>query len=234
MATEGTVVGVALTQIESQRLGYHAISLTNFDTDAAPDIAAGSKAEIGGALYNFSGTTSISNFSAIATAASPYIYLTPAGTAVTAAGTVGVLGESDSKQGWYSWAARAIGLLTKASTAGYADKAVFLPGHRWVDTALAHGTYTATAAGVSNIDSVAVTKFFYTRVGAVVSAVVTGTLDAGSAATDTRFTLTLPVASALAVDADVCGCGVLRVSGTPNTFEHIRVTADTVNDLIDV
>ena len=198
MATEGTVVGVALTQIESQRLGYHAISLTNFDTDAAPDIAAGSKAEIGGALYNFSGTTSISNFSAIATAASPYIYLTPAGTAVTAAYTVAVPSWSDSKQGWYSGTARAIGLLTKASTAGYADKAVFLPGHRWGDTALAHGTYTPTLTAVDNINA---TTTSVVALGGVV---------------------------------EFCGWGVLGVSGTPDTFEHIRVTADTVNDLIDV
>lgn len=130
MATEGTVVSVALTQVSSQRLGYSAITLTNFTDTAEPAIAAGSKIEIGGSLYGFSGTTSIDSWSGIGTASLAYIYMVPAGTAVS----VSFLGTAPSwdeaQQAYYGGDDRAIGTVWKASTAGYDEKLLYAPFQR--------------------------------------------------------------------------------------------------------
>lgn len=128
MATTGAVISVALTQLSSQRLGYHAISLTNFWTlDSEPEITAGSKVEIGGSLYNFSGTTTISGWSTVGTAAQGYLYMVPAGTVVTPtwAGTAPTWDEA--QQAYYSGDDRAVGSVFKASTAGYRYKQIYVP-----------------------------------------------------------------------------------------------------------
>ena len=63
-----------LTTIEKQRRGYNGISLTNYDNNSLPAIAAGSYFEISGALYGFeseeaiTGTPSSGNTN--------YIYIT--------------------------------------------------------------------------------------------------------------------------------------------------------------
>jgi len=39
--------------IDAQRVGYHQVTLTEFDTSTIPQIAAGSKIEVGGSLFEF-------------------------------------------------------------------------------------------------------------------------------------------------------------------------------------
>jgi len=47
------------TQVEKQRLGFIAISLTNYNNDSVPQIAAGSVVEISGSLFIFESNDSI-------------------------------------------------------------------------------------------------------------------------------------------------------------------------------
>lgn len=105
----GSQVTVALTQIEDQRLGYQAISLTNFTADTEPQIAAGSKVEIGGALFEFTGNESVTGWASIGDGSSAYIKLTVSGSSVTASWTTSAPTWSTSKQGYYSGLDRYIG-----------------------------------------------------------------------------------------------------------------------------
>ena len=120
-------ISTSLT-IVSSLLGFQAISLTEFATSAQSLIAAGSKIEIGGAYFTFSGneTPNASSWTAIGTGNVAYITLTPSGSAgsqvLTAAysGTAPVW--STSKQGWYTTAAsivRYVGGVYKGGATSY-------------------------------------------------------------------------------------------------------------------
>lgn len=126
----GAQVIVALTQIEKQRLGYQAISLTEFSSDLEPEIAAGSKVEIGGALFEFVGNESITGWAGIGAGNDVYIKLTVAGAAVTASFTTTPPTWSESKQGFYDALERYIGGLYKDAGGDYTRK--FLYG-KWYE-----------------------------------------------------------------------------------------------------
>lgn len=78
--------------------GLHQVSLTNYDTTAESQIAAGSVVECGGALFKFDSNESITGSPSDGTV---YIRLVPAGDSVTCAYTNTAPTWSDSKQGWY-------------------------------------------------------------------------------------------------------------------------------------
>jgi len=78
--------------------GQHQVSLTNYDTTAESQVAAGSVIEIGGALYKFDSNESITGSPSDGTV---YIMAVPAGDSVTCAYTNTAPTWSDSKQGWY-------------------------------------------------------------------------------------------------------------------------------------
>ncbi|MHA1304093.1 MAG: hypothetical protein ACTSPI_10370 [Candidatus Heimdallarchaeaceae archaeon] len=86
-----------LTTIEKQRKGYNGISLTNYDNNSLPAIAAGSYFEISGALYGFTteaaitGSPSSDNIN--------YIYIN--GTTFVPVWTTTAPTWSDAKYGWY-------------------------------------------------------------------------------------------------------------------------------------
>ena len=122
-------ISTSLT-IVSSLLGFQAISLTEFATSAQSLIAAGSKIEIGGAYFTFSGneTPNASSWTAIGTGNVAYIGLTPTGSAgsqvLTAAYSDTAPVWSTSKQGWYASAAsiaRYIGGVYKAGATSYED-----------------------------------------------------------------------------------------------------------------
>ncbi len=115
-------------------LGFQAISLTNFTTSALSNIAAGSKCEIGSAFFNFSSecTPNASSWTAITTATTAYLALTPSGTAgsqiVSASWTATVPVWSTSKQGYYASAAsavRVVGSVYKNSATQQSNKKIF-------------------------------------------------------------------------------------------------------------
>jgi len=96
-AIEGSNWTELLTTIEKQRKGYNGISLTNYDNNSLPAIAAGSYFEISGSLYGFTseeaitGTPSSGNIN--------YIYIN--GTTFIPVWTTTAPTWSDAKNGWY-------------------------------------------------------------------------------------------------------------------------------------
>ena len=125
----GTQIATSVTIISSL-LGYQAISLTNFTTSAQSLIAAGSKVEIASAFFNFptNETPNATSWTLVATAATAYYALTPAGSAgvqtVSASYTATAPVWSTSKQGWYASAAsltRYVAGVTKTSATQYDD-----------------------------------------------------------------------------------------------------------------
>ncbi len=118
----GSQIEVSQTQLESQRYGYHSISLTNLGSTAEPQIAAGSKVEIGGALFNFAAPESITGWGGIGNDSVVWINLVVAGAAVTAVFTTTAPTWSTSKQGWYSGLDRYVAGLYKDGSALYAGK----------------------------------------------------------------------------------------------------------------
>lgn len=119
----GSQVLIAASCIEKQRLGYQAISLTNFASDTdEPAIAAGSKVEIGDALFEFASDESITGWSGIAVSSDVYIHLTVSGSSVTASFSITAPTWDDAKQGWYSGAVRVVGGLYKDGSGNYALK----------------------------------------------------------------------------------------------------------------
>ena len=116
-------VTVAANQIDKQRLGYQAISLTNFASDTdEPQIAAGSKVEIGGALFDADANESITGWAGIANSSDVYIHLTVSGSSVTASFSTTAPTWDTAKQGWYSGSVRVIGGLYKDGSGNYARK----------------------------------------------------------------------------------------------------------------
>ena len=91
---------------------------------------------------------------------------------------------------------------------------------------VASGTYTPTATGTANIDSVTGGKSQWIRVGNVVHVTGVVTVDATTATTSTAFRLTLPIASNLAASADLAGVAVFGNSSD----ETWLIFADTAND----
>jgi len=94
---DSDIQGVMLT-LDKTFKGQHQVSLTNYDTTAESQVAAGSVIEIGGALYNFDSNESITGTPSDGTV---YIMAVPSGDIVTCAYTNTAPTWSDSKQGWY-------------------------------------------------------------------------------------------------------------------------------------
>ncbi len=115
-------VTIMANQVEVQRLGYMGISLTHFDDDAEPAIAAGSAVEIGGALYEAAAEEAISGWAGIAVNSDVYIKLTAAGGSVTANFTATPPTWSAAKHGWYDGADRYAFKLLKDAYGNYCSK----------------------------------------------------------------------------------------------------------------
>jgi len=94
---DSNIQSVMLT-LDKTFKGQHQVSLTNYDTTAESQVAAGSVIEIGGALYKFDSNESITGTPSDGTV---YIMAVPSGDSVTCAYTNTAPTWSDSKQGWY-------------------------------------------------------------------------------------------------------------------------------------
>jgi hypothetical protein len=88
-----------MTTLDATRIGFCAVSLTNYATTGVPAIAAGSKIEVDGALFKFDAEEAIGGSPSNGTV---YIKLIPAGTSITAEFTNTAPTWSTEKQGWYS------------------------------------------------------------------------------------------------------------------------------------
>lgn len=125
----GIQVTVLANQIQKQALGYQAISLTHFapsDT-AEPSIVAGSKAEVGGALYEFTGDEAGTGWAGVGVSNTAYLYLVPAGASISwAYSTTGPTWDT-AKQGWYNGSDRCFGFLWKDAGGLYQAKELLGP-----------------------------------------------------------------------------------------------------------
>lgn len=92
---------------------------------------------------------------------------------------------------------------------------------------LAHGTYTPTITGTSNVDSTTSYAWQYLRVGSVVTASGRVNIDATTATSITTFRISLPVASNFANDNELAGSGHERNSSTQS---GVSISADITNN----
>lgn len=132
-------IATSVTAMVAQRLGYQALSLSEMDTSAITVIKSGSKVEIAGALFSFTGDESInaSSWTAIATGATASITLTPSGSPgsqiLSANWTPDQPVWSESKQAFYLSAGsviRFVGGCVKGGVASYRRKFVITPYQR--------------------------------------------------------------------------------------------------------
>ena len=116
------------TQLEKQRLGKMALSLTEFGTTNEPEIAAGSVVEIGGSLFVVTVDEAITGWAGIGNDTDAYIRLVPGvgGADFAAEFTTTAPTWSASKQGWYHDIKRYVGGLRRgASAAAYENKWIY-------------------------------------------------------------------------------------------------------------
>lgn len=121
----GIQVTVSANQIDKERLGYSAISLDSLIATTAVTIKAGSKVEVGGALYEFTvdETESGGTFAAISVSTPAFMYVVPAGAATTWIYSSTAPAWDVAKQGWYNGSNRCLGGLFKdAAGTGYIGK----------------------------------------------------------------------------------------------------------------
>ncbi len=154
-------IATSVSIISTGLKGYQAISLTNFDTSAESVIASGSAVEIANAFFLADGdiTPQASTWTAITTANTAYITLTPSGTAgsqiVTAKYSDTTPVWSTSKQGFYLSAAsniRAIAGVYKGGTTAFKN-AFYLPNGEFE---LAHQSLALGAWDMDGDDGVTV------------------------------------------------------------------------------
>lgn len=116
----GSQETVAITQIETQRTGYLAVSFDGIRSASAIGVAVGSKVEVGGSLFYVTATEEPSGFSAITTARTCFVYAVVAGSGSTASIHFDYSETeptwSDAYQGFYNSADRAVGQCFKAGT----------------------------------------------------------------------------------------------------------------------
>jgi len=174
---------VYANQIAKQRLGYQAISLTNYDNDLEPQIAAGSKVEIGGALFEAVSDENISGWAGISNSSDVYIKLIVSGATATAEFTDTPPTWSTSKQGFYNGSDRYIVQLYKDASGNYTDKWLYKPTNRVTDRVdtdgIAAAAITETKIAEDAVKSAKIDKSSSTTGGGSLSPGQTWTPPAG-------------------------------------------------------
>jgi len=111
-----------IEQLQAQRIGYMAVSLTEYDSDLEPEIAEGSVLEIGGAVYEAAADEPITGWGGIGNSNDVYI-LIDAGT-LGAVFTLVAPTWSTTKQGWYDGLDRYVAKLYKDAGGDYTLKRI--------------------------------------------------------------------------------------------------------------
>jgi len=112
-----------IQQLQTQRIGYMAVSLTEYDSDLEPAVAEGSVLEIAGALFEAAADEPITGWGAIGNNNDVYVKIN-AGT-LGAEFTLVAPTWSTTKQGWYDGLDRYVGGLRKDAAGAYAFKQVY-------------------------------------------------------------------------------------------------------------
>jgi hypothetical protein len=122
-----------ITQVEKQRLGFFALSLTNYDNNSVPQIAAGSVVEISGSLFQFSSNDSIGGTPSSDNVNYIMLEVSGSGDSQTVAGTWTTTAPTwnDAKKGYYDAGGtkRYVGECYYDGT-NYQGKTVYPPGSR--------------------------------------------------------------------------------------------------------
>ncbi|UCF13197.1 MAG: hypothetical protein JSW06_02790 [Thermoplasmatales archaeon] len=110
--------------VDDQRTGFHAVSLTNYGNTTVPAIAAGSKIEVNGALFEFGSDETITGSPSNGTV---YIKTVPSVSSITAEFTNTPPTWDDEKQGWYESATnnRYLNFIMTKSGSNYIGKEYF-------------------------------------------------------------------------------------------------------------
>ncbi len=164
-------VTTAANQIDKERIGYQAISLTNFASNTLePQIAAGSKIEIGGALFEAAAAESGTGWAGIANSNQVYFYLTVTGATAAFSYSTTAPTWDTAKQGWYNAALRCFGGCYKDSGGNYSLKWLY-DEHDQVGSIKRYGDGTIGIPSITNAQLAA---------NAVSVAKINLTLNAGS------------------------------------------------------
>jgi hypothetical protein len=120
----GQQVTIAASQVDKERLGYNGISLTHsaIGDTAEPNIAAGSKVEVGGALYEFTIDEAGTGWAGLTASAIAYIRVVPAGASISWIYTNTAPTWDTAKQGWYTGTDRVVAMLYKDAASLYQFK----------------------------------------------------------------------------------------------------------------
>jgi hypothetical protein len=122
----GSVILTSISQLQEQRKGFEAISITNFDTvdTTAPQIALGSRIEIAGSVVQFTANETLLGFAGLG-AGVCYAYID--GVALTANWTATAPTWSTEKQGYYdaTGANRYFMRCVKDAGGNYLQKALY-------------------------------------------------------------------------------------------------------------
>ena len=121
----GTSYAIGSDQLAQQRLGYMAISLTNFDDTLVSEIALGSRLEIAGAVVGFEANESMgANWAAMPQG---NVYARIDSVALTSAYTTTAPTWDDELQGWYDATGqyRYYARLYKDAGGNYTQKALY-------------------------------------------------------------------------------------------------------------
>lgn len=118
--------------------------------------------------------------------------------------------------------------VTPAGAASWGGGAAISSSDNIVTGTVTSGTYTPTATGVVNVDSVTANAARWLRVGNTVTVSGSVDIDATTAATQTSVRLTLPVASNLGSSGDLAGAGASDISTNPACV--VACLADFTND----
>ena len=160
-----------MNTVDLQRVTYQGLSLTNYDNDLEPAIAAGSLIENGGTLFSFGIEEAITGWAAIGDDTDAYIKLVPAGATpdtVTAEFTDVAPTWSDAKQGWYGTVASAnhryIGGLYRDDAASYDKKYLYHCIDAGAKAIKIHGDGTISVGGGIKTDATAGQPFLKTKV----------------------------------------------------------------------
>lgn len=139
-------VSVKTTEVETQRLGYTGISLTNMLNSTEPLVASGSVIEVGGSLYEFNSNTDIDpagGLSGISNGNMVWMYINASTLSSVVTTTEPIW--SEEKQAWYDSTEtyRYYACMFKNSSGNYTNKQI-LGGRFWKPEIFISDNYTVS------------------------------------------------------------------------------------------
>lgn len=102
--------------------GAEVCRLTNWDTTAEPQVAAGSRFEVNSSFFEVPSNESITGWSGISNGAVAYVYATPSGSTATFSYSSTAPTWDSAKGGWFNGTARALFRVLRTSATVWSEK----------------------------------------------------------------------------------------------------------------